>query len=182
MPGTTGLTYADLLDFPDDGLRRELLDGELVVSAAPRLRHQEIVGRLHLLFGNYVEEHRIGRVYVAPADVLLSDDNVVEPDIVYVGDDRSDIFTEMNMQGVPSLLIEVVSNPRIDRVRKRDVYARFGVPDYWVVDPEADRIEVYRHGPGGYGKPELFEPGETLEYAGLPGLRVDLTRLFRRDD
>lgn len=181
MPGTTGLTYQDLLAFPDDGLRRELLDGELIVSAAPRLRHQDIVGRLFALFFNYVEEHRAGRVYVAPADVLLSDSNVVEPDIVYVGDDRSEILTEMNMQGVPSLLIEVVSNPRIDRVRKRDVYARFGVPEYWIVDPDADRIEVYHHGPDGYGKPVIFEPGETLEYDGLPGLQVDLTRLFRRD-
>lgn len=182
MARTTGLTYADLLAFHDDGLRRELLDGELIVSAAPRLRHQDIVGRLFLLFGNYVEEHRIGRVYVAPADVLLSDSNVVEPDIVYVGDDRSDIFTEMNMQGVPSLLIEVVSNPRIDRVRKRDVYARFGVPEYWVVDPDADRIEISRATESGYGKPEIFEPGETIGYDGLPGLTIDLAWLFRRDD
>ncbi|HVL89071.1 MAG TPA: Uma2 family endonuclease [Actinomycetota bacterium] len=181
MPGTTGLTYQALLAFPDDGLRRELLDGELIVSAAPRLRHQVILGRLHLLFGNFVEEHRIGHVYMAPTDVLLSDDNVVEPDLIFVADGRSEILTEMNMQGVPSLLIEVVSDPRIDRVRKRDVYARFGVPEYWVVDPDADRIEVYCHSPDGYGKPVIFEPGETLEYEGLPGLQIDLTRLFRRD-
>lgn len=172
------LTYRDLQEFPDDGLRREIIDGELIVSASPFLRHQRLVGRLHLIFGNYLEEHGGGAVYFAPADVVLSDINVVEPDLLFVAEDQRDIETEANIQGVPALVVEVVSNARMDRIRKRDLYARFGVPEYWIVDPDADRVEIYRHDGTGYPKPEMLEPGETLTYERLPGLAIDLTRLF----
>ena len=172
------LTYADLAAFPDDGLRRELLDGEIFVSPSPRVRHQEIVLSLGTAFRTYVAEHGGGRVFIAPLDVILSDTNVVEPDVFFVADTQSEIITEMNIQGAPALVIEVLANPRIDRVRKRDVYARFGVPEYWIVDPDADRVEVYRHDGTGYGKPGILEPGETLRYEGLPGFEIDLTALL----
>ncbi len=174
------LTYNDLLAFPDDGKRRELLDGELIVSPSPRLRHQEIVGRLYLSLGNHVVQQGSGRVYLGPTDILFSDRNVLVPDVLFVADERLGILTEKNIQGVPSLVIEVLSNPRIDRVRKRDIYGRFGVPEYWFVDPEADRVEIYHATDAGYGKPEIFEPGDTLEYPPLPRLQIDLTKLFAR--
>ena len=72
------------------------------------------------------------------------------------------------MQGVPALVIEIVSDNRMDRVRKRDIYARVGVDEYWIVDPEADRIEVYRLIGNLYAKPEIYEAGETLVYGPLP--------------
>jgi len=180
MSGNTELTYADLASFPDDGRRRELIHGELIVSPSPRLRHQDLVGRLYLAFGNYLEARGGGKVYLVPADVVLSDINVVEPDLLFVADDRLDILTELNVRGVPSLVIEVVSDSRMDRVRKRDLYEQFGVPEYWIVDPDADRVEVYRLSSGAYGKPEIAEPGETLQCGGLPGLEIDLARLFAR--
>ncbi|MGH2829186.1 MAG: Uma2 family endonuclease [Actinomycetota bacterium] len=184
MPEQTALTYANLAAFPDDGLRRELLDGELIVSPSPRTRHQEIVGRLHLVFGNHVAAHGGGRVFIAPLDVLLSDTNVVEPDLFFVADRDDGIVGELNVAGVPTLVIEVLSQPRIDRVRKRDVYARFGVPEYWIVDPDSDWVEIYRlvgaAGAGRYAKPEIRQPDETLAYEGLPGLAIDLSALFAR--
>jgi Uma2 family endonuclease len=180
MPGKAAYSYADLATFPDDGLRREIIDGELIVSPAPRLRHQRISARLYLIIGNHLEAHGGGELFYAPVDVLFSDTNVVEPDLLFVADDQSGILTEMNVQGAPALVIEVLSEARIDRVRKRDLYARFGVPEYWVVDPEADRVEVYRLRGGAYAKPEIFEPGDVLAYQRLSGLEIDLTRLFAR--
>jgi Uma2 family endonuclease len=180
VPEEGTLTYADLAAFPDDGLRRELLDGELIVSPSPFVRHQEVLGRLYLAFGGHVAEHGGGKVYVAPLDVVLSDRNVVEPDLLFVGEEQLAILTEKNIQGAPALAVEVVSNSRIDRVRKRDVYARFGIPEYWVVDPDADRVEIYRLDGDRYAKPEIFEVGDELFFDGLPGLRVSLSSLFDR--
>ncbi len=180
MAESAALTYADLASFPDDGLRRELIDGELIVTPAPRLRHQRISGRLYMIFGSYIAAHGGGEIFYAPVDVLFSDADVLEPDLLFVPDDQRDILTEMNVKGAPALVIEVLSDPRIDRVRKRDVYARFGVPEYWVVDPDADRIEVYRPRGRVYGKPEMLEPGEIITYDRLPGLEIDLARLFAR--
>lgn len=172
------LTYGDLLALPDDGLRRELLNGELLVTPAPRTRHQELVRRLVVAFSNHIDEHGGGRVFVAPYDVVLSDADVVEPDLVFVADSRLSIITDANIQGVPSLLIEVLSDPRVDRVHKRDLYARFGVPEYWIVDPDSDRIEVHHLEGDRYPKPGILEPGEVLEYRGLPGLQLDLAKLL----
>ena len=180
MDSVTGLTYADLASFPDDGLRREIIDGELIVSPSPRIRHQAVLGRLHLIFGNYVEAKGGGLVLFAPMDVVFSDRNVVEPDLLFVAEDHSDVITEMNIQGSPTLVVEVLSNARLDRVRKRELYSRFSVPQYWIVDPDADRVEVYLPGPDGYGKPEILEVGDVLSYDRLPGLQVDLAKLFRR--
>ena len=174
------LTYADLAAIPYDGIRRELLDGELIVSPSPVTRHQRLVLRIVTAFSDHIEANGGGEVFIAPLDVVLSERDVVEPDVVFVRTANAAIVTEPNIQGVPDLVIEVLSNPRIDRVRKRDIYARFGVPEYWIVDPDADRVEVYRWSAGGYAKPEISEPGEFLDYSGLPGLRLDLTRLFAR--
>jgi len=175
------LTYADLEAFPDDGLRRELLDGELIVSPSPILRHQEILGRLHLVMGNHLAQHGGGKLFLAPLDVVLSDHNVLEPDLLFVADAKRAILTVKNVQGAPSLVIEVVSNSRIDRVRKRDIYARFGIGEYWVVDPEADRVEIYRLDGERYAKPEILEQDDDLACDLLPGLRIDLRALFVRD-
>ncbi len=180
MREKTAFTYADLASFPDDGLRREIIDGELIVSPAPRLRHQRVSLRLSVALANHITASGGGEVFSAPVDVVLSDTNVVEPDILFVADEQREIMTELNVQGAPALLIEVLSDPRIDRVQKRDLYARFGVAEYWVVDPDADRVEVYRLHGDSYSKPEILEPGETLTYDRLPGMGIDLTQLFAR--
>lgn len=180
MPGQQLLTYADLAAFPDDGLRRELLDGELLVSPSPLTRHQAISWRLTAVLAQHLDASGGGHAFAAPLDVVFSDHTVLEPDLLFIADDRSEIITEKNIQGSPSLVIEILSKPRIDRVRKRDLYARFEVPEYWIVDPDADRIEVHRLEEGGYGKPEILELGETLTTPLLPGLEIDVSKLLRR--
>jgi len=173
MPEGRVYAYADLATFPDDGLRREIIDGALIVTAAPYLRHQRVLRELAWAFLTHLKTHGGGEMLFAPADVVFSDINVVEPDLLFVPDDRQEILTEKNIQGAPALVVEVVSDTRMDRVRKRDLYERFGVP-------EADRVEVYRLTGEGYAKPEILEPGEMLTYDVLPGLTIDLTELFAR--
>jgi Uma2 family endonuclease len=174
------LTYDDYVLFPDDGRRRQLIDGEVYVSPSPNARHQRIAGRLYAAFFNYLAVHSGGEVFSAPFDVVLSRSDVVQPDVLFISNADAARLTDPNVQGAPTLTIEVVSDPRLDKRIKRDLYARFGVPEYWVVDPDLDQVEVYRLRKPGYGKPGILEPGETLTTALLPGLEIDLTDLFRR--
>ena len=180
MSQTRVYTYGDLETFPEDNLRREIIDGELFVTAAPYLRHQRILRELAFAFELHLRAHGGGEMLFAPTDVVFSDTNVVEPDLLFIPSDRADIATPKNIQGSPALVVEVVSDTRMDRVRKRDLYARFGVPEYWIVDPEADRVEIHRLTETGYSKPEILEPGETVTYDGLPGLAIDLRELLAR--
>ncbi|MHB8512983.1 MAG: Uma2 family endonuclease [Actinomycetota bacterium] len=173
-----GYTYADLATFPDDGMRRELLEGELLMSPAPRLRHQSISLRLTLGIGQHLEQHGGGRLFYAPCDVVLSERTVLEPDLLVVTDLQLEILTEANIQGAPALVIEIVSDSRIDRVRKRDLYERYGVIEYWIVDPDADRIEVFRRDGDRFAKPLIFEPGDALATPLIPGLVLDIASIF----
>ena len=174
------LTYEDFLTFPDDGVRREIVEGEVLVTPAPNVRHQDLVLRLCFALEEHVRAHGGGRVFVSPLDVRLSEHDIVEPDVIFLAEDRLSIIKEKFMLGSPSLLIEVVSDPRTDRVRKRELYARAGVPEYWIVDPDAERGEVHRLEGSRYGKPQILEPGESLETTLLPGLRLNIEDLFRR--
>lgn len=176
----TKLTYEDYTSFPDDGIRRELIEGEVQVTPSPVTRHQRIALRLARLLADHADEHHAGEVFIAPYDVVLSRHDVVQPDIAFVAAAHAHIVTEANVQGPPSLVVEVVSDPRTDRVRKRDLYARHGVPEYWVVDPDADRVEVYRLRASSYPKPSIVEPGEVLTSMSLPLLRVDVAALLAR--
>jgi Uma2 family endonuclease len=174
------LTYEDYTSFPDDGIRRELIDGEVHVTPSPVTRHQRIALRLARQLADHVDQHQAGEVFIAPFDVLLSEHDVVQPDIVFVATPHAGIVTEANLQGAPTLVVEVVSDPRTDRVRKRDLYARHGVPEYWIVDPDADRVEVYGLEGSAYPKPSILEPGDVLAGASLPHLRIDVTGLLAR--
>src|SRR5947208_5614121 len=147
------LTYEDFLTLPDDGVRREIVEGEVLVTPAPNIRHQDLVGRLFYTLEQHIRARGGGRAFISPLDVRLSEHDIVEPDVLFVADDRVSIIKEKFMLGSPSLLIEVVSDPRTDRVRKRALYARAGVPEYWVVDPHADRVEVHLLSQERYGKP-----------------------------
>jgi Uma2 family endonuclease len=174
------LTYEDYASFPDDGIRRELIDGEVLVTPSPVTRHQRIVLRLARFLADHVDTHHTGEVFIAPFDVVLSRHDVVQPDIILVATPDSGIVTEANLQGPPTLVVEVVSDPRTDRVRKRALYARYGVPEYWIVDPDADRVEVYLLEGSSYPKPSIIEPGEVLASPSLPQLSIDITGLLAR--
>ena len=137
--------YEDLLTMPDDGRRYELLEGDLLVSPSAKPRHQEIVTNLTMLLG-ILQKQGLGRVYPAPLDVVLDQHNVFEPDVFFIRTERLDIVTEKNVSGPPDLVVEVLSDGTRDTDLgcKLRAYGRFGVPEYWVVDSEANTVQVFR--------------------------------------
>jgi Uma2 family endonuclease len=186
QPATPGvkLTYDDFVLFPDDGKRHELIDGEHYVTPSPNLRHQKILGNLYLLIGNWLEQQPIGQVYLSPFDVVFTKFDVVEPDLLYVSNERAAaVLTEANVQGAPELVIEIgsPSTRRRDETIKRLLYERAGVSEYWVVDPEIDVVRPYRRGATGFERPQELraDAGDVLTTALLPGLPLPLSRIFR---
>jgi Uma2 family endonuclease len=177
------LTYDDLVLFPDDGNRHELIDGEHYVTASPNLRHQRISGNLYFLLRSRLDAHPIGQVYYAPVDVLLTRFDVVVPDLVYVSQARaSDVLREANVQGVPDLVVEIgsPSTRQRDETIKRRLYEREGVSEYWVLDPELDVVRVYKRDGSRFAKPfELSaDAGDVLTTPLLEGLSLPLTAIF----
>jgi Uma2 family endonuclease len=177
------LTYADFLLFPDDGKRHELIDGEHYVTPSPNLRHQTISGRLHHLISIYLDDRPIGEVWAAPLDTVLSNFDVVEPDLIYVSRERSSILTTQNIRGAPDLVIEILSpgTLRRDEGIKRRAYERFGISEYWIVDPDLNRVSVYRLDGERF---ELIgqsssEQNDTLQTPLMPGLAISVRDLFR---
>jgi Uma2 family endonuclease len=177
------LTYDDFLLFPDDGKRHELIDGEHYVTPSPNIRHQEISGRLYLLIGTWLQQHPIGRIFYAPLDVLFSKFDIVEPDLLYVSNERaSAVLAGQHVTGAPDIVVEIASpgTRKRDETIKRRLYERFGVTEYWVVDPELDAIRVYRRTGDRFARAvELSaEAGEVLTTTLLSGLDMPLARIF----
>ena len=145
MPTGVVLTYRDYEALPADARRYELHDGQLFVTAAPGVPHQRVVGRLFVLLRQHVDDHRLGEVLVAPVDCILSETTVVQPDIVYVESARGSLVSARGIEGPPTLAVEVVSQStaHVDRGAKLQLYARLGIPYYWIVDPEAHSIDAY---------------------------------------
>jgi Uma2 family endonuclease len=146
------LTYKDYEALPADGRRYEILDGELFVTAAPVPRHQRIIGNLHVLLRLHVDQHALGEVLLSPIAVILADTTVVEPDLVYLDRARASLVSHRGIEGAPALVVEVLSpsTSAIDRGAKLQLYARYGVPHYWIVDPDARAIDVYCLAADGY--------------------------------
>ena len=173
------LTYDDLPQIPPDRKRYELIEGELFVSAAPNTEHQRKTGRLFRRLADHVDQHDLGEMFIAPYDVVLDASTVLEPDIVFVSKARRSIVKAACIEGVPDLVVEVTSDSSrtIDRFVKRDRYAEFGVPEYWLLDPFEPRIEVLRLEGGKCRVLAVFGPGDTLESPTFPGLRIAVSSL-----
>jgi Uma2 family endonuclease len=176
------LTYEDYEHFPDDGKRHELIDGNHFVTPAPTRKHQYLVGRLNAWLFTFVDERRLGHVYSAPFDVVLSDADVVQPDLLFVSNERTKLLTEKNLQGAPDLVVEISSEStrRTDETAKRKLYERFGVREYWVVDPVLETVKVYRRTGGGFARASELsaKAADRLETPLLPGLELPLAELF----
>jgi Uma2 family endonuclease len=177
------LTYAELALLPDDGKRHELIDGAHFVTPSPGRRHQAVVWNLTVLIGSYLNAHPVGRAFAAPFDVVFSELDVVEPDLLFVSTARQDVLTPKHVRGAPDLVVEVGSptTRKRDETIKRRLYERFGVAEYWIIDPELDSISVYRRTPAGYVLIEelLLSRGDSLTTPLLPGLGLPLAQVFR---
>jgi Uma2 family endonuclease len=176
------LTYQDYLEFPEDGRRHELIDGEHYVTPSPILHHQEVSGRLEFALQSFVRAQGTGKVFHAPLDVILSDFDVVEPDILYVSRERAAILQDW-VRGAPDLVVEILSpgTRKTDETVKKRLYDRVGVSEYWLVDPEHELVKVHRRADDRTFPPvaELTrEARDTLTTPLLPGFSLSLEELF----
>ena len=177
---TTGLTYEDYCQLPDDRNRYEIIDGVLYVSPAPSEKHQRAITGLIEQAGPHVRGSRLGRIYVAPFDIVFANDSVVQPDLVFISRERLDILTEANVRGAPDLAIEVLSpsTRSYDLRQKWEAYARFGVRYYWLVDPVAQTIEAYELLENGYELIASAAGSTTFSAPPFPDLAIDLALLW----
>jgi Uma2 family endonuclease len=174
------MTVEQFFALPDDGKRYELLDGVVEEMTAPNVKHQRVIGRLHVLLVRMLQEAGLGEVFLAPFDVVLGDRTVAQPDLLFIRNETAHILNERNARGAPDLVIEVLSEStrRKDVLRKRRLYARARVGWYWVVDPEVDRIEFLRLDGDDYALAARFDAPAVAEPPGFPTVRIDLAALF----
>jgi Uma2 family endonuclease len=169
-------TVEDFLRLPE-GTLAELIDGEILMSPAPREKLQNAVGNLHDDLRTFVHARKLGRVFVAPFDVHLPSGAVVEPDVIFVSAARAHVVQDW-VRGVPDLLSP--DSVRRDRVRKRALYAENGVAEYWIVDPEAETVEVLALNPGAYAERGSFRAHDAVVSPLLAGLELPASRVFAR--
>ena len=182
---TPKLTYQEFLSFPDDGRRHELIDGDHYVTPSPAERHQRVSVRLTVALAGYLDAAATGRVYHAPFDVVLSNHDVVEPDLLVVLNDQADIIGAQHVRGAPAIVVEILSpgTRHRDETLKRQLYARAGVREYWMVDPDRDVVSVCRQSAPGVLETVAELTGrarDALTSPLLPGFELALGQVFDR--
>ena len=174
------LTYDDYRNAPGDE-RCELLDGDLVMVAAPNLKHQTVKLELATHLRQFIRNRAIGKLFIAPCDVVLSDTDVVQPDLLFVSRNREHLLSGgENVRGAPDLVVEILSPATAERDRgyKRELYGRHGVAEYWLVDPMAETVSVHRQRGGVLTVVRTFSRKQTLRSPLLPGLELHLEDVF----
>lgn len=173
-------TYEDYLQFPDDGKRFEIIDGELFMSPSPLTKHQQTL--LDLAYGieSHLKKVRSGKLFVAPVDVVFSETDVVQPDILFVSNSRTSIITEKNITGAPDFIIEILSpsNSIMDLKRKRSLYERSGVKEYWIVDPGKETIQKLILQDQVYVEAGLYKKGDVIASDVVNEFSVDIIKVF----
>jgi Uma2 family endonuclease len=173
-------TYERYLRETAEGEYFTIIMGEKIVSPSPTYIHQAVLGNLHMLLRIWARQTGAGKVALAPFDVVFAKDDIAQPDLVFVLKEHFGHLTEKNLQGAPDLVIEVISpgSVQLDRVRKRSLYARHGVPEYWIVSPGERTVEILRLQGQHYETAALLEEGDTLESPLLPGFTCAVKDIF----
>ncbi|MBE0688638.1 MAG: Uma2 family endonuclease [Anaerolineae bacterium] len=173
----TRMSAAEFFDLPETNTPTELIEGELIVSPSPTSTHQRGSRRLTIYLNELIPN---GELFFAPIDLYLDDDNVPQPDIVWVAEGGRCRVTEKWLEGPPALIVEILSpgSVRRDRDAKFALYERRGVSEYWIVDASEAFVEVYRHENGRYMRQGVYGAGEPFESAALGGKPVDMGRVF----
>ena len=170
--------YAKLPDYP----RYELIDGEFIVTPSPSEDHQDVSIELSYRLIGYLREHKIGRAYAAPFDVIFDKWNVCQPDLLFVSNEHASIISSAGVLGAPDLTIELLSpsTEKYDLTKKKNLYERFGVKEYWTIDPLEHSIDIFANRNGAF---ELIFSGRGKGEAAsdvLPGFTVEIEELFAR--
>ncbi|MBI5670721.1 MAG: Uma2 family endonuclease [Chloroflexi bacterium] len=171
------MTAAEFDQLPETNQPTELIEGELIVSPAPVPKHQRVnrctSGVLEDLIPN-------GEIFYAPMDVYFDDDNIPQPDIIWVAEGSRCKITDKRLEGPPDLIVEIFSPGTVsrDKIDKFQLYERYGVTEYWMMDPHEAYIEVYRWQEGRYLRQGTYAPGSTFESAVLGGKTVTVAALF----
>jgi Uma2 family endonuclease len=175
-------TYDELAaEMPETNQPHELWDGELIMAPAPFFDHQKTVLRFYRRLDDWVSSRNLGEVVTSPIDMVLSPHRAVQPDVAFIAKDRLAIIQRVIM-GPADLVAEIVSlqGRSRDRIEKRDLYEQHGVKEYWIIDPEAQTVEVLALVSGRYELVQRSLPGETASSRLLPGFEVSVGDLFRR--
>ncbi len=172
-------TYEDYLKTPD-AQRYELIEGELNMTPSQIPNHQRIIKRIALLLENFITANNLGEVFFSPLDVYFDNENVFEPDILFISKERAHIIGEKNIQGAPDLVVEVLSesNAYHDLVKKKKIYARFGVKEYWIVDPLEKNVDIYSLSDSVFILERSYSESQVLESPLLVGLNIKLPDVF----
>jgi Uma2 family endonuclease len=159
--GKIVLTYEDYVLLPNDRNRYEILEGELTVTPAPSTKHQSASANLFKVLSKHIDDRNLGKLFYAPIDLILDPTTILQPDLLFVSSAHQHIITERAIEGVPDLVVEILSptTSRTDRVTKAQIYARHAVPAYWIVDPDQESIEIYLL------DGDVFRPAATLQGA-----------------
>ena len=164
----------------DDDQRYEIIDGNLLMAPAPDTWHQAWISELHLILHHHVKKEKLGKVFLSPVDVVLDSENTVQPDLVFVATAQAGIIQRRAIFGTPNLVVEIVSpsSVRRDRYDRKDLYARFGVQEYWLGDPANQSLEILTLKDGRYEL--LCEAARrgNLHSLTLPGLEFDLADIL----
>lgn len=174
-------TYDDYARLPDSGVRYEVIGGDLFMSPAPSTEHQNIIFELILIIGQFVKANQLGQVFVSPVDLVLPDRATpVQPDLLFIGNDKLDIIKEKVIKGAPDLIVEVLSpsNPEHDRRTKFSLYAEAGVREYWIVDPKEQTVDVFALRGQAYVPFGHFGAADTARSELLPELEVALEEVW----
>ena|ERR1700756_3867464 len=173
------LTFEDYSSLSDDK-RYELIEGELYMVPSPGFYHQSVLGNLWDFLRGFAKEKRLGIVLCAPLDVVLSDDNVLQPDIIFISKERGGIVTEKSIRGAPDLIVEILSPGTLerDKIVKKSLYGKYGVKEYWIVDPTGKLIEVLTLREEGFEVFGIFFLDDELTSMLLKNLRIPLREVF----
>lgn len=179
-PGAQPFTYQEYLALPDDGRRYEILAGDLFMSPSPSIRHHDVLASLFVLLRACVSAGRLGKVFISPVDVVLSEINVLQPDLFFVSQERLALVGEKNVPIAPDLVVEVLSpsGDQRDRRIKKGIYQRFGVAHYWILDPDTRRLEEFVLQQGSFELRTALAGAVPFSPAAFSGLTLDLGQVW----
>ncbi|CAA9320470.1 MAG: hypothetical protein AVDCRST_MAG56-6873 [uncultured Cytophagales bacterium] len=173
-------TYAEMHEKLPPETRAEVIDNDLYMSPAPSAEHQRLLKRIFRLLDGYVEEKGLGEVNIAPFDVILDEDNVVQPDLFFVATEKRGAIADRGLLGAPDLIVEILSPSSFyrDTVQKKDLYETFGVGEYWIADPANQVIEIFTLAEGKYRLHAFLAGSGEITSARLGDLRIDAKAVF----